>query len=49
MPGSILMALLTLVIKLFDVVCVGNGIQTPRSHREAARGITQAARGLMER
>lgn len=29
MPGSILMALLTLIIKLFNVVCVGNGIQTP--------------------
>lgn len=29
MPGSILMALLTLIIKLLNVVCVGDGIQSP--------------------
>lgn len=49
MPGSVLMALLTSIIKLFNVVCVGNGIQSPRGHRGAARGITAALRGPMDR
>lgn len=34
MPGSVLMALLTLIIKLFNVFCVGSGTQAPWSHRE---------------
>lgn len=49
MPGSILMALLTLITKLFNVVCAGNGIWAPWSHRGAAHGETPAVRGAMDR
>jgi len=49
MPGSILMALLTLIIKLSLLVHIGNGIQYPLSHREAAILITPLVRNLMER
>lgn len=49
MPGSILMALLTLIIKLSILVRIGNGIQYPLSHREAASLITPPVRSPVER
>lgn len=49
MPGSILMALLTLIIKLSTLLRIGNGIQYPSRHREAATLITPRVRSPMEK
>lgn len=49
MPEGVLMALLTLIIKLSSLVCIGNGIQYSPSHREAASLITSPVRSPMER
>lgn len=49
MLRSILMALLTLLIKLSIPVCVGNGIQYPLSHSRAASLITPLVRSPMGR